>query len=54
MFLQFYHAVDVLKKLIDCLKTGILELDRTEYQKITAMHKGLKESIADLGKKLLY
>jgi hypothetical protein len=34
--------VDVLKKVIDCFKTGVLELDRTEQQKITAMYKELK------------
>jgi len=34
--------VDVLKKVIDCFKTGVLELDRTEQQKIAAMYKELK------------
>lgn len=42
LYLRILYIVDVLKKVIDCFKTGVLELDRTEQQKITAMYKELK------------
>lgn len=42
LYVRILYIVDVLKKVIDCFKTGVLELDRTEQQKITAMYKELK------------
>ena len=42
LYVRILYIVDVLKKVIDCFKTRVLELDRTEQQKITAMYKELK------------
>ena len=46
IYAYIVHAVDVVKRVMDCFKTGVLELDRSEQQKITALHKELKTATA--------
>ena len=46
LYAYIVHAVDVVKRVMDCFKTGVLELDRSEQQKITALHKELKTATA--------